>query len=56
MRTFKLRTVFLYLMLLVGNMAGVSIRPQDIEETLHRHKQTKVERFMTDEDEDDDEN
>jgi len=53
----KLRMVVFYLVLLIGNLSGVAMRPKDIEESLHSLNQTKVERSTREdnENEEDDE-
>lgn len=45
----KLRTLFLCLALLAGNFGGVPMRPEEIEELMHRNQQPEIVYVIPDE-------
>ncbi len=47
----KLRTLLLCLPLLAGSLFGVPMRPEEIEELMHRMNQPKIEYTIPDESE-----
>jgi hypothetical protein len=44
----KLRAVFLGVALIFGSLAGMPMRPEDIEELMHSMNQTRVVQVITD--------